>query len=477
MTDLSKIPFPSSEFDLPYVGTVGARPNSIGALNWYSKSSNSGCWDNARQFFRAYLMKKCKPISKNKDDYRDLVNTLSDTELDEIATTLIEVMPDRSDMPVELVNARKSIAPCEAFEAMFKVSAERYEALSSRMRDRMSVNSIKKSLKPFANTNLDRRFGLSRPKGALVEVLKIINSQDGLRAGLVKPPILTVFEQLKLPYDSLLQPYRELGSSMKALTPVPHLRSYLDLGRIINTPRLVDQISDRFRLVNFIASPNLSSASFGPMQTGFIGDLISRPGFVVSAMAGIEGMANEALVASVLSKFDGTNNNPSKIFNNAMEVLQELDEETNIEQIVVLLADIKNQVFAAANRTHKMENIHVMLTIAILIISAMMLYVAIYSSTPEEVQSLEPYRIEFQEKQVKVVEELKVDPTDIRFVIGHWNLRTHPDTEATVITTLNRDQIVKVVEIRGNWARVNVLSYAGEDGLEGWVHRDGLVAK
>jgi len=478
MVDLAKISIPPPEFDLPHVGTINARPQSIGTLSWYIESLKSKKWRTSHGFFRTFLIEKCHPIDGDAKEYIKQVNSLSIKKLNEVAFAFTEIFQARTDNQFKASVNPNEVTPCSILETQFKKRAERLETTSSSMLDIINKQfKLKNFIEEFSIPEVERIAKMVQPTGLLSEIQKSLISPTTLNTGLMKPRILENLERYKSPFDSILRPHRGLSAASRLPTLGLTTTSSLILGQITKTHRLIDQINNQFRLIDNASISRTSNLKLGLIQQDFIAGLINRPGFAVSAVAGIERMASDAVVASILSKFNDEALYPSVAFNSALSILQELDEEVDVQHTSRLVNGVIKQIYAENHPSTKNEDLMILLQVVQIIISAIALYFTIYSNNPNDAQLLEPHKTKIQQKQKQALRALKDDPAEIRFVSGHWNLRTGPDVQSTILTTLNRDQLVSVIEIRGNWARIIVLSYAGEDSFEGWVHRDGLYAK
>lgn len=466
---------PSSEFELPHIGIVEARPSSIGSMSWFLDGRKKERWRNAHDCIRLFLREECNHDTLGVADYKAKVVGLTDAELDEIAESLLAACYARRvfDTPE---NSAIGKSGCETLVRTLEVAAE-----SAAEKGKELAKSLQKSIAPVEHL---RKFVLTDAErlqqivyghnDALRQTIDALERHRAFSVPVAKSPFADTLENFKAMNEAIAAPYRELAASLKSTRNIAFAGSLLVSGQMVESQAVMAQIADRYRSIANIADFTASDDLLGIMSEDYVSRLIERPGFFGAAVSGLEGMASEALTAEILNHYDEEPDTDSSEFNETLSGLHRIDEDDTPDSIVAAVQEVTQTLVAGQRQTSNANRIMIGLTcIACVLGTAHWIMPA---TDQVGVAQLEIIREEMAINQAETLAQMEDSIQNVRFLTGRRNLRVGPDIDSDLIVTLNPDQIVRVIDVEGNWARVLVLSYAGRQELEGWLRRDGLTA-
>lgn len=79
--------------------------------------------------------------------------------------------------------------------------------------------------------------------------------------------------------------------------------------------------------------------------------------------------------------------------------------------------------------------------------------------------------IALQERSLRETREAR----DYRHVLGKTTLRLEPIAGAQAIRTVFPDELIRVVDANGHWAKVEVTDYASDQLTVGWIARSRIA--
>lgn len=261
-------------------------------------------------------------------------------------------------------------------------------------------------------------------------------------------------------------------------TLLEEAQSYSRISDYINTQSLAHKVRERFiNPIQSLCSTNRTLPS-SVFASEYLDVNIIKTGFCITALSGIEGLSGGAITANILSRFADIPDSPSELFNQTLSTFQHLPDETlQTEEFKRSIENALNDITTALKKAESRSQFETIISIIGVVFGAFSILLSLLDGEQSQQLSI-VYEQPILEASLKETRDrIRHDSTDIRFVAGHWNLRTQATTESDVIETLNSDQVVTVNKIEGDWAFVIVHSYAGEDPKEGWINRDGLIAR
>ena len=165
-------------------------------------------------------------------------------------------------------------------------------------------------------------------------------------------------------------------------------------------------------------------------------------------------------------------------FDESLATLHSMDETDDHalddDDLNELTERITTQVLATQGSAISWLHPQMQIQIVMVIMMAVSLWLQYRAPTASQMNLL-------LEQQATLIEIQKTDiETNLqryrndRRVKRPYHLREAADANSPSLAVLNSDQIVTVIKTDGNWAYVEVLPYANEESLFGWVFRGGL---
>jgi len=217
---------------------------------------------------------------------------------------------------------------------------------------------------------------------------------------------------------------------------------------------------------------------------------LSLPNLFNSTFMAMHGLVPKGVIANVLKQ----NLSPIDLshatkFKTAYDGLTSIDEAVSQDAILSqAIISTHESLRAQGVSPNNLEYAFFILALLTALFTARMLYLAEISHDLQQDQTEIAALGATSDDMEKVIEEINKSGSEIsmsiaqlaendrhlRYVHNDVRLRVDPNAEAIVIQYIYPDQIVRVIETNGRWAKVEIIDYRTEKPLRGWVPRSTL---
>jgi hypothetical protein len=199
-------------------------------------------------------------------------------------------------------------------------------------------------------------------------------------------------------------------------------------------------------------------------------------GFMTAANLGLAGLSAPGAVAAILSEYRADPSRHSDLFRDVMRGIQLADAGELVEQdLSESLGEARRHVRGINLRDPaQLAVLIALITLLLMVLQTKLQYDGMEqgksSATPADVQATQAEVRDLRED----LRRRRADDQRIRYVTGITLLRAAPDRAAPVLLRVYPDQVLRVIEAEGAWARVEVISYSSGATQSGWIARRNL---
>lgn len=207
-----------------------------------------------------------------------------------------------------------------------------------------------------------------------------------------------------------------------------------------------------------------------------------RPGFQTAASLALEGLAARGAIAELLRRYD-TFGGAAPVFESVRETLASLDDqEPSADEFMGLFESAWSAITKLIAETPDLiRNPAFLAWLGILIALASVSFTAYQVFGPPSPAIIS--RMDERNKQLRDInEKLSIERRGnearrfIRYVHSVVNLRAEPHRGGQLIRLVYPDQVVRVIDTKGEWAMVEVFDYGSDQPVRGWMSRRHLRA-
>lgn len=459
LAELSKI-----DLELPKIGTVSTNLTTFGVLNWIQK----GDWTNGHDFLRDLITQYVIPENVELD-----AASLDTRQLDEIAVDIWTRLREKNLIARSLDKEPKLVENADELLAAYKNEIERY---NQRIRE------------SFKQHTQSIHYAIETHKQALSR----INEVQALRKSLEESGVASLtraMDALQPTAVSEVQRLAEMGERIAdSIRPTVMMWE-----RMSKEARALDSIGEAFRstqlaselIANQLRPVALASDSISRriseslrFQQSYLTEALRLPGFEFTAQSALSGLVARSAATEILANYYRDTEGARTPFDEALATLHSMDETDDHalddDDLNELTERITTQVLATQGSAISWLHPQMQIQIVMVIMMAVSLWLQYRAPTASQMNLL-------LEQQATLIEIQKTDiETNLqryrndRRVKRPYHLREAADANSPSLAVLNSDQIVTVIKTDGNWAYVEVLPYANEESLFGWVFRGGL---
>jgi len=435
--------------NLPHIGEASVSFLTINSIIWAGENKTKLPYD----FLASYLEK----FGKTADDKPLNASKLNQQQLDNIASALNEEFQDRINDGAEQL---ASITNAEDFKTyVIEKAAEAEKRSSEVMKDIFSKTSIGR---------LQNKIGATQSPSQ-----RLIESIDPLG---IKALQRSLNPQWMESMRSAMSITQSVQDSLKFMPDFTEIGASLAIANNLALPGakialLSEQITKQFRVSDIQIRAVMDAHRVGRFSEKYVKSSLGLPGFNATARAGLVGLASKSASAEILARYVDQELSQTAPLGIAMQAIKELDiiEPEDFDALTEV-ADTATQSMSEGGQTHKYNIIQILT----LIIAVLTLYIAFTDGTGETQKEIL--------KEVTTLHETLVNEFDAddeaykydRILTGTFHLREGNSTETPSIMLLNKGRIVRQETIKDGWAYVEVLPYANEESIYGWVYRGGL---
>lgn len=203
-------------------------------------------------------------------------------------------------------------------------------------------------------------------------------------------------------------------------------------------------------------------------------------GFRTTANLGLAGVAPRGAAAEVLRRYRADSLDHSDLFGDVMSGIQRFDADDFSDQE---LSEHLNKARSAARESDLADPMQAQMAFALI-----MLLLAV-CQTILQLEAIELARssatsaaVEAGTAEMKALrndlrrqrEQDRREWRDIRYVVDVTPLRVEPDRRSMPLLEVYPDQLLRILEVKGGWARVEVMSYGSGEPISGWINRSRL---
>ena len=257
-------------------------------------------------------------------------------------------------------------------------------------------------------------------------------------------------------------------------------RALASIGEAFRSTQLASElIANQLRPVA-LASDSISRRISESLrfQQSYLTEALRLPGFEFTAQSALSGLVARSAATEILANYYRDTEGARTPFDEALATLHSMDETDDHalddDDLNELTERITTQVLATQGSAISWLHPQMQIQIVMVIMMAVSLWLQYRAPTASQMNLL-------LEQQATLIEIQKTDiETNLqryrndRRVKRPYHLREAADANSPSLAVLNSDQIVTVIKTDGNWAYVEVLPYANEESLFGWVFRGGL---
>jgi hypothetical protein len=503
--------------DIPQLGVVSLSVRSVSFLNWVRDGERSGRWSEARVFVRDLIRERARDdggaqpapdperLAALTPEQLDAAADLIVAKAGPIFTSLAARQREEADnMPEDRLAPRPGETGSDRLHRLARVYAEDYVGNQRRLntelkkivdpfgdlRQRLdTVGAITRQLGPFSDLVAHQR-GLAEMLGGTLAAAAAARKDQFafVRASEVFASS-ALFEQHRAIKDLLADrasPLSTLQDTLRGLSPRDDLVSRLNPGAIYGDratwTKLVSSefgLSLSARAIAAIGGLTASAETFAASATAAQAAALLRPGFLSAANLALEGVIGRGVTADLLRDHDRADAARPAFFGSIIDSVAALDDpelseaqrSSALQQVIVALEAIRHYLSEEYQKAGLLQALN-------LVVAVLALAVAMRGGD-KEAQPLETRQA--KQQIVSLQAELRTarnigdeHKSRLRYVRGVVNLRAEPNRAGLLLRLVYPDQWVKVLDTKGDWARVEVYDYRSDAGVEGWVSRRNL---
>lgn len=461
------IKLPASELDLPILGTVSGRPDSLRTINWFVSESEFDRWPNDHEFVREMLLEVIEPVEQAQTEYTDSVQALTYAQLDDIALVLLNVFEARSDL-IETSEVNDENDGSAALKNALEMSAKRLKKTSVALSRKLTGH--KEAMELLRNHAMFEADRLSPFVDRVADLRATIERLESHRLLFQDVQAQTALVKFRKSFVSSLGPERPFWNSLRSGFAATAAGSLILSGQFDGSLRMIDQIQEQFRISSAVSN----AFNPGVMDASYIQKMLNHQGFVASAAAGFEGLASKALVSAVLTNFEREQRVESSLFDATVDELSVLDDDVDPSKVFTLLSNMHTHLEREARSTDDARKQNLIFNYAALVLGVSSVLLSLFPNEQTKVINFAPVQAEIEIVLNRSDSARGGSQLELKRLTGRWNLRQGPGMDQAVITTLNADQDVIVLSRNGEWIHIEVLQYTGEASYFGWIHTDAL---
>lgn len=525
--DLAKLIQPV-RVEVPHVGAIALDLQTSAFLSWLDNGEKAGRWHNPHQFVRNLLTERLIADESQADPKGKAGKQLSADELDTVALAILDQARATGKLRITDLAAEETTRPdsteTTSGSAQLLAAARDYLAHHREMNRRAmetlkraggieeiiakttALSSILKSPQlPSAGLLGSAEFAKALDLGSILKSQNLV-TQSLLGSDMARRSMLAFDDKLSilkatqgLASASLFAEHQRLAAQLaQQNSPLEQLRRAtqgivgLSAWRTIEArERLFADRVQWAQAVNSqlrLALPATLFASLAAAQLGqglgveaAARDIASmvRPGFQATANVALEGLAPMGPVAELLRRYDETVDAPAmsavhgtvRLFdaeNAGIEAFMDAFDrawEMVVEALRLSPDLLRNSAFIAW-----------LGTLAAIAGAGLVAY-QVFGPPPASVtQRMDQSNRELHHINDQLAAQRQSDEArkHIRYVLDVVNLRTEPNRRAQVVRLVYPDQPVRVIETKGEWAKVEVFDYGSDRSVLGWISRRHL---
>lgn len=483
---------------------------TAGFLSWFERNERKQPWADGPSFVRAMLAEQARsPVAAGEAVALDpnLIAGLDAEALDAIGAAMLDAIG-----PTLIRDGRRDHDGDEAKRDGRESENRAGEPASSQLLTmvRAYYEHHRAAMKTLADRLL-KDVSLSTIRRALGATAKLQLGSDHFRS-LVTPadPVSRFLAEQRLsnPFQGLasthfLEQQKLIADRIAAITrPIETLRSTTTL-----TERFKPMISPVLR-EEIIGSPTawamavnagldlripsrlfadmtkIHSATAGAAEA--VAKIMAQTrldcfGFQATANLALDGLVAPGAAADLLQRYGEDSALHGATFDTVLDAIRSLDEEELDVDPEAAAERAWHQILSQLSGKVPHMDAAAWLSLAALLFTVVGVlieaasYVEQRRSDPS--RALKAIERELGEIRADRLAEKAADrQTDrfLRYVHGTVNLRAEPSRSGMVIRLVYPDQLVRVIETKGDWAMVDVFDYASETPMRGWINRRNL---
>ncbi|HEX8443938.1 MAG TPA: SH3 domain-containing protein [Allosphingosinicella sp.] len=517
--------------DLPDLGPVTLRVRSAGFLRWFDEGEANRRWGDPASFVRALLSDRTGIPDDAEASLGPRAESLTAEQVEAAAAIIVASagdafvpsrlrdQDDTDDVASGDAGAPLATEPGETESArLYRLArgySEHHRRQSQRFLDAVkranrvadllsktdALSSILRNQNILASGTLSER--VMRQAEALPSILKVQNSlasgflgseahrralaaSDRSQSMLKAADVLassSLFEGHRRLAEQLAtngSPLSRLQESVRGMTGLRAWQTAEERSRLFSSRALWSETVNKQLRLGLPATlfTSLAAQLAGTAMGGVPPELATmiRPGYEAVATVALEGLAGPGAAAELLRRYGEEGQAP--ILEAVRQTVIQLDAEdagfetfmsayeaawTAIMQAIASTPDlIRKPAFAVW--------LGVLISVGALALSGYQ----VFGPPPVEITSrMDRTNDELRGINDKLETESRSDEAarHIRYVETVVNLRVEPDVRALSIRFVYPDQWVRVLETRGEWAKVEVFDYGTDAPVTGWVSR------
>jgi hypothetical protein len=234
-------------------------------------------------------------------------------------------------------------------------------------------------------------------------------------------------------------------------------------------------------------STGLLASMIGAQRGASVSDAIELAaglsrGFRTTANVGLAGLGPRGAASEVLRNYRAEWLDHSDIFRDVMTGIEgldaddlndaELSEGVNKARRIAQGIDINDPAQAQTI----LSLIMLLLMVYAIILQQEAIDVAKLSATSADVATATAEMRGLRDDLTKAREEERREWREIRFIAKVTPLRAEADSRSMELLDIYPDQLLRVIEVNGAWARVEVIPYSSDRPVSGWINRTHLRA-
>lgn len=496
-------------------GPIRVPIRTAGFLSWFEAAERRQRWADGDAFVRALLAEQARyghPERADQPLEADLIGQFDAEAVEAIAHKMLMAIgpsliragerqqgpAETETVPVaETVNAPSEPATARLL-AMVRDYYEHHRAATKRIAERFlkddSLATIRRALKLtspiqqeldhihsasrlFREAGAASRFLAERPLASQLQGLASSEFFDQQKRIADQIAAITAPMQKLVPSLALAERFQPMLS--------PALRDAI-LGNQLAWAKTVNagfdlRLSDRlFADIGHIQSASATAAASVAAilaQTRF-----DRFGFQATANLALEGLIAPGAAADVLQRYAEASTLHGATFDAVLEAIRSLDDDDDPSENAEAAAERAwHRILTRLSENRKDFSRQSWIELATLLLAVIGVIFAAASYAEQRRSDSSPVLKQIQTELRAIREETvaarasdaEADRT-LRYVHATVNLRAEPSRGGMVIRLVYPDQLVKLVDTRGEWARVEVFDYASETPLIGWISRRHL---
>ncbi|HEX8534400.1 MAG TPA: SH3 domain-containing protein [Allosphingosinicella sp.] len=516
--------------DLPDLGAVTLRVRSVGFLRWFDEGEANRRWSDPQSFVRALLSDRAEPPDVAEANLGPRVESLTAEQVEAAAGIILASagdafvpgrfrdQDDASGNAVDLTAAEPGETESARLYRLATSYSEHHRRQSQRFLDAVkranrvgdllskthALSSILKNQNVLASGTLSER--VMRQAEALPSIFKVQNSiasgffgseaqrralaasdrsQSILRAAdtLASSSLFESHRRLAEQLATRNSPLSRLQESVRGMAGLRAWQTAEERSRLFSSRALWSETVNKQLRLGLPATlfTSLAAQLAGTATGGVPPELATmiRPGYETVATVALEGLAGPGAAAELLRRYGEEAQAP--ILEAVRQTVIQLDAEdagfeTFMSAYEAAWAAIMQAIASTPDLIRK-PAFAVWLGILISVGALALSGYQVFGPPPVEITSrMDRTNDELRGVNEKLEAESKSDEAarHIRYVETVVNLRVGPEARALPIRFVYPDQWVRVLETRGEWAKVEVFDYGTDVPVTGWMNRQYL---